>query len=220
MPDEDPPRQQGKDYFHPSRFAKKEKPAATSSFPKKAKIIPPRTLRWAVTIVAWTFVISVTLAFVSDRAMEGVSLFVAFLLLLCFILLGVLFDILGLAVATAAEKPFHSMASRRVKGSVEALKLIRRADRVSSFCNDVVGDICGVLSGSVGAMLSVRFALTGKSAIILPLFISGLIAALTVGGKALGKSIALRQNTAIVLFVGKLLYAVGALRRELFSGKN
>ena len=207
---EDPPRkQQGKASFHPNRRKKKK------------KLMTSQNLRWAITIVGWTFAISIVLSFVSDRAMESVSVAVAFCVLLCFIILGIVFDILGLAVATASEKPFHSMASRRVKGSFEALKLIRRADRVSNFCNDVVGDICGIISGATGAAIIVRFAAEGTpAAMVFSLVISGLVAAVTVGGKALGKSFAMEQSTRIVLFVGRILYAVGAFRREVFSKKG
>ena len=79
---------------------------------------------------------------------------VAFLILLAIILIGIIFDIIGMAVATADEKPFHSMASRKVAGASDAIKLLRNAERVSSICNDVVGDICGVVSGSASATIA------------------------------------------------------------------
>ena len=40
---------------------------------------------------------------------------------------------------------------------------IRNAGRVSSFCNDVIGDICGVISGSAAAVISARVLLLSKS---------------------------------------------------------
>ena len=72
----------------------------------------------------------------------------AFLILLVIVMVGIIFDIIGVAVTSADEKPFHSMAARKVPGSQEAIKLLRNAERVSSICNDVVGDICGVVSGT------------------------------------------------------------------------
>ena len=69
----------------------------------------------------------------------------AFIVLLLIVFLGILFDIIGVAVMSANEKPFHSMAAKKLPGAVEAMKLLRSAEKVSSFCNDVVGDICGVV---------------------------------------------------------------------------
>ena len=105
-------------------------------------------LRWAVIMLGWSFVLSVLFTVISDTALKGVGYIAAFLILGAFILVGIIFDILGVAATSASEKPFHAMASRRVNGSKEALWLIRNAEKVSSFCNDVVGDISGIISGS------------------------------------------------------------------------
>ena len=103
-----------------------------------------KAVRWVVTIFLVTIVISGTISLLSDLIMSASSMFVAFLILLLIILIGIIFDIIGMAVATADEKPFHSMASRKVPGAQESIRLLRNAERVSSICNDVVGDICGV----------------------------------------------------------------------------
>ena len=63
---------------------------------------------------------------------------------------------LGVAVAASALEPFVAMASKRVKGSREAISLVKNAEKVSSFASDVVGDICGILSGAVGAALVIK----------------------------------------------------------------
>ena len=34
--------------------------------------------------------------------------------------------------------------------------MLRNASRVSSVCNDVVGDICGIVSGATGAVIVAR----------------------------------------------------------------
>ena len=87
------------------------------------------------------------LTLASEGALDGAGLPVAFGVLVCFIGLGIVFDIIGVAVTAADERPFHSMAAHKTPGAREALGLIRRANKVSSFCNDVVGDICGIISG-------------------------------------------------------------------------
>ena len=138
---------------------------------------------------------------------------VAFLILLVIILVGIVFDIIGMAVATADEKPFHSKAARKVPGALEAIRLLRNAERVSSICNDVVGDICGVVSGSASATIAAQilrnFEFTWPQ--VISLLMSALAAGLTVGGKAIGKSFAVNSCTAIVHTVGKLVHALKVL---------
>lgn len=73
-----------------------------------------------------------------------------FILLSVIILIGVLFDIIGVSSAAATESPFHAQAATRKFGAKQAVRIVRNADRVSSFCNDVVGDISGILSGAWG----------------------------------------------------------------------
>ena len=104
--------------------------------------------RWALTIFLVTIAVSASISFASNEVMARSSMAVAFLILLVIVAVGILFDIIGVAVTSADEKPFHAMASRRVPGAKEAIRLLRSAGKVSSICNDVVGDICGVVSGA------------------------------------------------------------------------
>ena len=113
-------------------------------------------LRWVITIFFTTIVISGTISFTSSSLMASSGVFAAFLILLVIVLLGILFDIVGVAVTSAEEKPFHSMAAHKEPGAKEALVLLRNAGRVSSVCNDVVGDICGIVSGTTTAVIVVR----------------------------------------------------------------
>ena len=133
---------------------------------------------------------------------------IAFLILFAIVLLGIIFDIIGIAVTSADEKPFHSMASRKVPGAQEAIKLLRNAERVSSICNDVVGDICGVVSGSASATIAVQilqnFDFTFPN--LISLLMSALVAGLTVGGKAIGKTFAIGSCTKIVDGTGKIMW--------------
>ena len=115
-----------------------------------------KAIRWVVTIFLVTILISGTISLLSDIIMSVSTMFVAFLILLSIIFVGIVFDIIGMAVATADEKPFHSMAARKVLGAQESIRLLRNAERVSSICNDVVGDICGVVSGSASATIAAQ----------------------------------------------------------------
>ena len=101
-------------------------------------------------------IVSGSITLVSDKIMSTSGLFAAFVVLFLIIFIGVIFDVIGMAVASADEKPFHSMAARKVPGSQEALLLLKNAERVSSICNDVVGDICGVVAGSASATVAAQ----------------------------------------------------------------
>lgn len=180
------------------------------SDPEASKRERNRTTKWVVTIFFVTIFISGTISLVSDEVMANSSLIVAFLILLVIIFVGIIFDIIGMAVASADEKPFHSMASRKVPGAHEAIRLLRNAERVSSICNDVVGDICGVVSGSASATIA---ALILANAQVgwprgISLMMSALAAGLTVGGKAIGKTFAVNSCTKIVHMVGWVIYTL------------
>ena len=187
----------------------------SKSDPAASKRERNKTIRWVVTFFIVTIFISGAISLLSDVIMENSSVFVAFLILLAIILIGIIFDIIGMAVASADEKPFHSMAARKVPGAQESIALLRNAERVSSICNDVVGDICGVVSGSASATIAVQiisnFDFSWPQ--IVSLAMSALAAGLTVGGKAIGKSFAVNSSTAIVHSVGKCIHWLHSLTK-------
>ena len=182
----------------------------SKSDPAAQKRERQKAIKWVVTIFLITILISGTISLLSDIIMSGSTMFVAFLILLVIILIGILFDIIGMAVASADEKPFHSMAARKVPGAQEAIQLLRNAERVSSICNDVVGDICGVVSGSASATIAAQILSNFEFSWpqIISLAMSALAAGLTVGGKAIGKSFAVNSSTKIVHTVGRFIFAL------------
>lgn len=169
-----------------------------------------KAIRWFITIFFVTIVVSGTISFLSDWIMSRSGIVVAFVILLLIVLVGILFDIVGVAVTSADEAPFHSMAARKVPGGLEAIRLLRNAERVSSICNDVIGDICGVVSGSASATIAAQVLAIGQFQWpeIVSLVMSALVAGLTVGGKAIGKTAAIGSCTTIVHTAGKLIYAL------------
>ena len=175
-----------------------------------------RTIRWVVTVFLVTLVVSGMISLISDEVMASSGLLAAFAILLGIVFLGIIFDIIGMAVATANEKPFHSMAARKVPGAQEAIRLLRNAERVSSICNDVVGDICGVVSGSASATIA-ALILTHVDTVwprAVSLGMSALVAGLTVGGKAIGKTIAVNSCTQIVHLVGRFLHTLNRFKKK------
>ena len=187
------------------------------SDPSAAKRQRNKTIRWVITIFLVTILISGIISFVSDITMRAADVWVAFVILLAIVLLGIVFDIVGVAVTSADEKPFHSMAARKVPGAQESIMLLRRAEKVSSICNDVIGDICGVISGAAAAAIALKIieATTVPYERIPVLIMSALVAGLTVGGKAIGKSYAIGSCTNIVHTVGKVLWFFRHFPRSL-----
>ena len=169
-----------------------------------------KTIRWVVTIFFVTMLVSGLISLLSDQIMSVSGITVAFLILLFINLVGIIFDIIGVAVTSADEKPFHSMAARKVPGAQESIKLMRNAERVSSICNDVIGDICGVVSGSASATIAAQVlqSIDFSWPQLVTLLMSALVAGLTVGGKAIGKTVAINSCTKIVHSVGKFLYVL------------
>ena len=166
-----------------------------------------KSIRWVVTIFISTIIISGIISLASEEIMSVSAMPVAFIILLTIIFIGILFDIIGVAVTSADEKPFHSMAARKVPGALESIRLLRNAEKVGSICNDVVGDICGVVSGSASATIAAQVLQNFEFSWprLASLLMSALVAGLTVGGKAVGKSLAIHSCTEIVHFVGRVI---------------
>lgn len=180
----------------------------SKSDPSASKKQRNKTIGWVVTIFFVTILVSGMISLISEEIMDGSSVFVAFIILLIIVFIGIIFDVIGVAVTSADESPFHAMAARKVPGARESIKLLRQAEKVSSICNDVVGDICGVVSGSASATIAVQLLQNFEVSWprIVSLLMSAFVAGLTVGGKAIGKTFAVNSSTNIVHFVGKVIW--------------
>lgn len=174
---------------------------------KKEEAKPRSYWRWVIQIFLVSVALSAILSFASGVALEDADYALAILVLVLFIVLGIVFDVIGVAVTAADAKPFHSMASHREKGAKEALFLIKNAEKVSSFCNDVVGDICGIVSGSTAAVIVTRLQSSFDTrSITVSIAVTALISGLTIGGKAIGKKLALEKSTIVVYSAAKLMH--------------
>ncbi len=163
--------------------------------------------RWVIIIIILSFSISFLLSFVSEITVPNFNLIVGIIVTLLFILLGILFDIIGVSVTTADEKVFHSMNSRKVKGANIAVLFKKNCDKVSSFCCDVIGDICGVISGSTAVAIATLVSKsTSINLFLATLIITALVASLTIGGKAIGKSFAINKCDIILYEFSKFIY--------------
>lgn len=169
-----------------------------------------KNITWVLLITVISFFSSVVLSLVSSNVLKVVDIYTAFLVILLIIFVNIIADTVGTAVTAADETPFHAMASRKMYGAKQAIKMIRNADKVSNVCNDVIGDICGVISGAAGTYIIIRL-IGNQSDITIELTITGLIACFTVGGKALGKILAIRNSNYIVYKVGEIIQFITSI---------
>ncbi len=168
--------------------------------------------RWVIFITIFAFLLSVFMSTFSDLLLKKSTTAVAFIVLISIIFIGILFDIVGVAVTVTDEKPFHSMAASKVKGAKSSLMLIRNASRVSNVCNDVIGDTCGIISGSSAAFIVTQVDFPPGSLMDATLFsviLSGIVASLTIGGKAFGKELAMNNSKEIITVIGRILSVFG-----------
>lgn len=193
-------------------FSKKKKPSEFDNLvaeTKKREKIKKEAVdkKWILTILGLSFVISFCLSFIANMTIPNLSLFIGIIITLIFILIGIVFDIVGVAVTSADESVFHSMSSRKVKGAKVAVKFKKNADKVSSFCCDVIGDICGVISGAAGTTIAaILITQYHYNALLVGLIITAVISSLTIGGKAIGKSFAINKSDIILYEFAKFIH--------------
>ena len=169
---------------------------------------------WIILVSLWTFFLAIAFTWLTRLFLHNVtSIVISFILLIFIIFLGIIFDLIGTAVTAAEEKPFHAKASKKIYGAKKGIYLVRHADRVANFCNDVVGDITGIVSGIIGAVIIINLSSinTCLNEIYLSILMAGVISALTVGGKAAGKTLAINSPTEVVFYVARLLTALERL---------
>lgn len=164
---------------------------------------------WIPTIFILTFILSFIFAAISTLA-SNMNVLLLGILLITIIFIGIIFDMIGVAVLSCEEATFHAKASKKITGSKECIKLVKQANKASSVCNDVIGDICGIVSGSVSASLVVLLWNTPLVAMTL----TAVVSALTVGGKAIGKRIAIEHAEDIVFMVGKIISKVSLKEKK------
>jgi len=161
---------------------------------------------WVIKAFLLTFFICMIISGLSNTIANSANIWILIIITVIIILVGIIFDIIGTAVLTANESTFHAKASNKIKGSKESIRLIKNASNIANFCNDIIGDICGIVSGSMGAMIAIYLANeTSLNPTLSALIISSIISSIMVGGKAIGKNIAVKESDRIIFKVGRIL---------------
>ncbi|GAA5415463.1 hypothetical protein Pryu01_00487 [Paraliobacillus ryukyuensis] len=170
-----------------------------------------KSIKFSLSIAVITFVLAAIFSVISSSILSEVMWIFGLIIVLAIVLIGIIFDMLGIAATAADEVPFHAMAAEKVNGSKEAIQIVRNADRFASFCNDVIGDISGVISGTASAIVVLQLANVfgqGEGSTLqltISVIMTSFVAALTVGGKALGKYYGIHSSTKIIFFAGKVI---------------
>ncbi|HLQ70891.1 MAG TPA: hypothetical protein VK142_03770 [Bacillota bacterium] len=173
-----------------------------------------KSIKFSVMIAVITFVLAAIFSVISSSILGKVTWMVGLIIVLIIVLIGVVFDMLGIASTAAQESPLHAMAAEKIPGAKEAVIIIRHADKFASFCNDVIGDISGIVSGTATAIVVLQIAQltggseTGSVQVVLNVLLTSLVAALTVGGKAIGKTFAIHKSTRIIFLTGKIVFLI------------
>lgn len=162
--------------------------------------------KWCVKILFFSFALSLSFSVLSETALNGASVALSIFIIIVLMLLNIFFDMIGVAVTAGKKEPFVEMQSREVKGASESLLILNHAEKVSVFCCDIIGDICGILCGAAGAVIVLKIIQSSANTtltVLISAFISSIIACLMIFGKSIEKGYALHNANKIVLKLGK-----------------
>ena len=159
-------------------------------------------LDWAIKATFITLVLSFTFSFLGQFILSKMGIIISIVVLLIFVLINCITDTIGMSVASCDLEPFLSMVSRKEKGGIECINLVKNADKISNICSDIIGDICGILSGAIGTSIAI---IISKDNLLVAVLVSSFVSGITVFFKAIGKNLAVNYATNIVIKTGKFI---------------
>lgn len=163
-------------------------------------------VNWIYKVFLLSFILSILFSGISTIISNSFNEIILTIIILIVISIGIVFDMIGVAVLTSKEANLHAKATKKLKGAKEAISLLKNSTKISSVCNDVIGDICGIVSGSLGAVLTISIAnYFNFNLTITTILVTAVISALTVGFKAVFKSVATKNSDSIVFMTGKVI---------------
>lgn len=173
---------------------------------RKTKKKSNGTVLWIFKILILTLFVSFTISLASEYIVSTSHIIIAYLLIAIILFISIFFDIIAVAATSCDEEPFHALSARKDKAGKVAVILAKNAARVSSICSDVVGDICGIVSGACCATIVARQFFSGnETSIFISVAFSSVLAALTIVGKSLSKNFAIKNANKVILSIAKLL---------------
>lgn len=184
---------------------------------KKKKQNKKKRNIWWIKATVISLVLSAFFSYISNLVENANQLVIVVVLLAFLIVSGIVSDAIGVAVTSCDVTPIISMASRKVYGAKTALMLVKNSDTVSSVCNDIIGDIFSIISGACSAALVVRITVSLEETwqIVLSIAVSAIVSALTIGGKAFMKKIAISNSKDFVMFVARIIAVFSKDERKI-----
>lgn len=183
----------------------------------KTTALEVKRYKWAFKMFIISLCLSSLFSLFSQTVLSQLGAVIACFTIALFIFISVVFDMIGIAVTSADEDFFKTQLAKNVPGSEVALRLKKNSEKVCSFCADVVGDICGILSGAAGAciILSLARNISHPSIVVLiSTLVSSLIAGLTILFKALMKGHAIKNANKIILKLGRIIDKIFFYKRN------
>lgn len=162
--------------------------------------------KWAFKVFILSISLSIIFSLVSQSLLPSLSPFFSIFVIVFFVFVSVIFDMVAVAFTSINKEQLDKFKNEN--GYVMAVKLCERADKVASFGGDVVGDICGILSGAGGVSLVVNMNIQDTNLnLLVTCLVSSLIAGITIFCKAIMKTYALQNCEQIAIVTGAYLEA-------------
>ena len=79
-------------------------------------------IKWFIQVFITTFILSICFSYISTYGVSNLNLMSSIIILIAVIGVGILFDIIGVAVTVAKEEEFHAKATKKVNGAKTSLK--------------------------------------------------------------------------------------------------
>ena len=138
------------------------------------------------------------------------------ILLFFLISLSIAADAVGVAATSCDLAPLLAMASRKEPGSRQAIMLVKNAERVSNICCDVIGDICSIVSGActLAIVIKITEGLNETVSMVISIVMSGIVSAITVGGKSMFKNVAVNNSKELIILVARVLSVFSPKERK------
>lgn len=162
---------------------------------------------WAFRMFIMTLCLSIAFGFLSQVVFTNMGIIYAVLGILFFIIISTIFDMIGIAAASADIEKFKLWNLDKVEGAAVGLRICQNCEKVCSFCADVVGDICSTLCGAGGACVVLTITKNTQNLNLITLisiFTTAIIAGMTIFFKALMKELALKKSERIILKLGRI----------------
>ena len=88
-------------------------------------------VKWFIQVFITTFILSICFSYISTYGVSNLNLISSIIILVAVIAVGIIFDIIGVAVTVANEEEFHAKATKKIEGAKTSIKLIKNSYSVS-----------------------------------------------------------------------------------------